>query len=54
MQVIAVGKWSKMEKRWRTVVALRRAASGTSRSRLTPSDPGKVLRLRPRKDPDSL
>jgi hypothetical protein len=27
MQVIAMGRWSKSEKEWKTVVAMRRAAS---------------------------
>jgi hypothetical protein len=37
MQVIAIGKWSKADKRWQMVVALRRprggAANGTAQSR---------------------
>jgi hypothetical protein len=53
MQLIAVGKWLKTEKRWKTVVALRRTASGASRSPLSQSEPGKVLRLRPRRHSDS-
>ena len=35
MQLLAVGKWSNAEKRWQTVIALRRPAStsGTPLSR---------------------
>ncbi len=44
MQVIATGKWSKAEKRWKMVVALRRWASGVSASAAKPRDPRRNVR----------
>ncbi len=38
MQVIATGKWSKAEKRWKMVVALRRPASSVPASTVKARD----------------
>ncbi|MFQ5665543.1 MAG: hypothetical protein ACE5I7_03845 [Candidatus Binatia bacterium] len=46
MQLIATGKWSKADKRWKMVVALRRPAPDASRSRRV-SGRGKGSQLRP-------
>ncbi len=48
MQVIATGKWSKAEKRWRMVVALRRPVGEAAASPGTKPAPLKGLRRRPR------
>ena len=53
MQLLAVGKWLKTEKRWKTLVALRHPTGAASRSPLSQSEPAKVLRLRPRRHSDS-
>jgi len=53
VQLIATGKWSKVERQWKMVVALRRPASDRPRSPLRQDEHPKVLRLRPRTNPDS-
>ena len=40
MQVIAIGKWSKAEERWKMVVALRRPSNSASASALKQHEGG--------------
>jgi len=55
MQLVATGKWSKTEKRWKMLVALRRPSEGTdaasarARRRGTATTPGQVVQLADRR-----
>jgi len=53
MELIATGKWSKADKRWKMVVALRRAGDAASGSTVTKSERNKRSRQRPQKRSDT-
>jgi len=53
MELIAIGKWSKADKRWRTVMALRRPSGIPSSSAKTRSERGKPARQRPQPRSDT-
>ncbi len=52
MELIATGKWSKADKRWNMVVALRRAVRGLAHPPAKPSERPASSRVRPRQSPD--
>jgi hypothetical protein len=52
MQVVATGKWSKAEKRWKMVVALRRPPGSTPASAMKQHEDRHSAPPRHRKNPD--